>query len=73
MRRRQRRYLVLMGICLTLFVGAWGVVRFYSTTAAVAMSVVAMCIPPFAVIVGNARDTDDPTDEGDTHRSDRPT
>jgi len=27
-----------------------------------------MCIPPFAAIVGNARDTDDPDDTGDTWR-----
>lgn len=68
MRRRKIRYLVMMGVCLTLFVAAWAVVRFYSVTAAVVMSAVAMCIPPFAAIVGNARDTDDPTDTGDTWR-----
>ena len=44
----------MMGICLTLFVSAWAVVRFYSVTAAVIMSAVAMCIPPFAAIIGNA-------------------
>ena len=68
MRRRKTRYLIMMGVCLALFVGAWAIVRFYSVTAAVVMSAVAMCIPPFAVIVGNARDTDDPTDTGDTWR-----
>ena len=50
---RKRAYLILMGTCLTLFVLAWSVVRFYSTTAAVAMSVVAAVIPPIAVIVAN--------------------
>lgn len=66
MRRRKIRYLIMMGVCLTLFVGAWAVVRLYSVAAAVAMSAVAMCIPPFAAIVGNARDPDDPDDTGDT-------
>ena len=70
MRRRKIRYLIMMGICLTLFVGAWAVVRFYSVTAAVVMSAVAMCIPPFAAIIGNARDIDDPNDTGDTWKSD---
>jgi hypothetical protein len=51
---RKRRYLLLMGLCLTLFVLAWAWVRFYSTTAAVVMTIVAMTIPPLAVIVANA-------------------
>ncbi len=50
---RKRAYLILMGTCLTLFVLAWSVVRFYSTEAAVAMSAVAAVIPPIAVIVAN--------------------
>jgi hypothetical protein len=50
---RKRAYLILMGTCLTLFVLAWGVVRFYSTAAAVAMSAVAAVIPPIAVLVAN--------------------
>ena len=70
MKRRKLRYLAMMAVCLTLFVGAWAVVRFYSVTAAVVMSAVAMCIPPFAAIVGNARDPDDPDDTGDTWRKD---
>jgi len=49
----KRAYLILMGTCLTLFVLAWSVVRFYSTAAAVAMSAVAAVIPPIAVIVAN--------------------
>lgn len=53
-RRRRRAYLVLMGTCLALFVLAWGVVRFVSTPAAVAMSVVAALIPPVAAVVANA-------------------
>jgi hypothetical protein len=33
---------------------AWTIVQFFSTTAAVAMSVVAMVMPPIAAIVANA-------------------
>lgn len=50
---RKRLYFMLMGTCLALIVLAWFVVRFYSTPAAVAMSVVAMVIPPVAAMVGN--------------------
>ncbi len=42
-----------MAVCLTLFVLAWAVVRRFSPAAAVAMSVVAMVIPPFAAVVAN--------------------
>ncbi len=44
-----------MGLCLLLIVLAWNVVRFWSTTAAVVMSLVAAVIPPVAVIVANWR------------------
>jgi len=50
---RQRRYFALMGTCIGLIVLAWFVVRFFSTGAAIAMSVVAMFIPPVAAIVAN--------------------
>lgn len=53
LRRRKRWYFALMGTCLLLIVLAWNVVRLWSTTAAVAMSVVAAVIPPIAVIVAN--------------------
>jgi hypothetical protein len=53
---RDRAYFILMGVCLALFIAAWGVVRLYSTTAAVVMSFVALAIPPIAVIVANAGD-----------------
>lgn len=53
MRRRQRRYFVLMGVCLTLILLAWNVVRFWSTAAAVAMSAVAAVIPPIAAVLAN--------------------
>jgi hypothetical protein len=51
--RRRRAYFWLMGTCLVLIVLAWNVVRLWSVTAAVIMSVVAAVIPPVAVIVGN--------------------
>jgi uncharacterized membrane protein YfcA len=52
-RTRMRRYLTIMITCLTLIVLAWFVVRLYSTTLAVAMSMVALVLPPIAVIVAN--------------------
>ncbi len=54
-RRRERRYLLMMGVCMALIVLAWFVVRLYSTAAAVAMSAVALGIPPVAAIVANRR------------------
>ncbi len=50
---RRRAYFALMGGCVLLIVLAWNVVRFWSTTAAVVMSVVAAVLPPVAAIVGN--------------------
>lgn len=52
-RRRRRWYFALMAVCLVLILLAWNVVRFWSTGAAVAMSVVAAVIPPVAAIVAN--------------------
>jgi Mg/Co/Ni transporter MgtE len=51
---RERAYLVLMGVCLLLIVLAWTLIWRYSTVAAVAMSAVALVIPPVAAIIGNA-------------------
>ena len=53
---RNRLYFALMGLCLGLFVLSWAVVRLYSVTAAVVMSVAALAIPPIAVIIANAGD-----------------
>jgi hypothetical protein len=53
LRRRQRWYLALMGVCLLLILLAWNLVRLWSTTAAVAMSVVAAVLPPVAVVIAN--------------------
>jgi hypothetical protein len=56
MQVRDRLYFALMALCLALFVLSWAVVRLYSVTAAVVMSVVAVAIPPIAVIIANAGD-----------------
>lgn len=56
MSRRSRSYFLLMGTSVTLVILAWWLVRLYSVTAAIIMSVVAMVIPPIAVIVANAGD-----------------
>ncbi|MEV4677952.1 MULTISPECIES: DUF3099 domain-containing protein [Actinomadura] len=53
MRRRKIAYGIMMGTCLLLFVLAWAVVRHWSHAAAIAMSVAALIIPPFAAIVAN--------------------
>jgi hypothetical protein len=43
-----------MGTCLVLFVLSWAVIRLFSTTAAVVVSIIALAIPPLAAIVANA-------------------
>jgi hypothetical protein len=53
LRRRKRWYFALLGTCLALIVLAWNVVRLWSTTAAVAMSVVAAVLPPAAVLLAD--------------------
>jgi hypothetical protein len=53
-RTRARRYLLIMGTCITLLVLAWGVVRLWSVPIAVGMSLVAMVLPPIAALVANA-------------------
>ncbi|MFJ6184998.1 DUF3099 domain-containing protein [Streptomyces sp. NPDC092295] len=57
--RRRRRYFLLMGGCLVLFVSAWTFVRDWSVPAAVGLCLVAMLIPPMAAIVGNTKDRTD--------------
>ena len=52
-RRDKRVYLVLMTVCIGLFVLSWAVLDRYSMTAAIVVSVVALVIPPFAVIIAN--------------------
>lgn len=53
---RNRLYFALMGCCVAALIVAWTVVRLYSITAAVVISVVAMAVPPIAVIIVNAGD-----------------
>ena len=53
-RRDKRLYLALMAVCIGLFVLSWAVLDRYSMTAAIIVSVVALVIPPFAVIIANA-------------------
>ena len=43
-----------MTICIGLFVISWAVLDRYSMIAAIVVSVVALIIPPFAVIIANA-------------------
>jgi hypothetical protein len=57
----KKAYFWLMGTCVVLILLAWNLVRLWSTTAAVVMSIVAAVIPPVAVIIGNLgalRDSD---------------
>jgi hypothetical protein len=56
----RRVYFALMASCLGLITLAWLVVRLFSVTAAIVMSVIAMVIPPFAAVVGNSGPPDDP-------------
>ena len=72
-RTRHRRYLVMMGVCITLLILAWGWVRLYSVAAAVAMSAAAALIPPFAAILSNVdspilHDEEEQDQEGDQWR-----
>ena len=52
--RRKRVYLIMMGGCVLLIVLAWTLIWRFSVTAAVAMSAVALVVPPLAAIVANA-------------------
>jgi hypothetical protein len=49
----------MMGVCLVLFVLAGTVVYRFSFAVAAGMTIVAMAIPPFAVIVANRREKGD--------------
>jgi uncharacterized membrane protein YqjE len=57
--RRRHAYFALMGTCVLFILLAWNVVRLVSVPAAIAMSVVAMVIPPVAAIVANRKGPDD--------------
>lgn len=51
---RKRAYFAMMGTCVALIVLAWTLVWRFSVPAAVAMSAVALVIPPVAAVVANA-------------------
>ena len=54
--RRSRAYFVLMGGCIVAVALAWTVVRLFSVTAAIVISVAAGLVPPVAAMVANAGD-----------------
>ena len=58
-RRDRRLYFALMTVCIGLFVLSWAVIDRYSVTAAVIVTIVALVIPPFAVIIANATSATD--------------
>jgi hypothetical protein len=53
---RNRTYFFLMGGCIVAVILAWTVVRLFSVTAAIAISVAVGLVPPIAAIVANAGD-----------------
>ncbi|MDX6740480.1 DUF3099 domain-containing protein [Actinocorallia sp. A-T 12471] len=65
MEARKRRYLILMGACVALFVLAW-IVALFSGPLAVVLALIACVFPPVAVLVANnAEEDDDRTDWDD--------
>jgi Protein of unknown function (DUF3099) len=56
MEKRDRAYFILMGGCIAAVILAWTVVRIFSVTAAIVISVAVGLIPPIAAIVANAGD-----------------
>ncbi|HEY5358911.1 MAG TPA: DUF3099 domain-containing protein [Streptosporangiaceae bacterium] len=53
---RNRVYFILMGGCVAAVILAWTVVRIFSVTAAVVISVAVGIVPPVAAIIANAGD-----------------
>jgi hypothetical protein len=53
---RDKAYFVLMGGCIVAVILAWTVIRLFSVTAAIVISVVVALVPPIAAIVANAGD-----------------
>jgi hypothetical protein len=53
---RNRAYFALMGGCVLAVTLAWTVVRLFSVTAAIVISVAVGLVPPVAAIVANAGD-----------------
>ncbi|MFL6056283.1 MAG: DUF3099 domain-containing protein [Actinoallomurus sp.] len=58
LRSRRRTYLIMMGVCAVLFLLSWTVIVRFSGIAATVVSIIALAIPPFAVIVANRGDGD---------------
>ena len=58
LRTRRRTYLIMMATCAILFLLSWTVIVRFSGTAAAIVSVIALAIPPLAVIVANRGDGD---------------
>jgi len=48
-----------MSLCIGMFVLSWAVLDRFSTLAAIIVSVVALAIPPFAVIIANVASATD--------------
>ncbi|HEX3491506.1 MAG TPA: DUF3099 domain-containing protein [Streptosporangiaceae bacterium] len=53
---RNRIYFWLMGGCIAAVILAWTVVRIFSVTAAIVISVIVGLVPPIAAIIANAGD-----------------
>jgi hypothetical protein len=53
---RRKLYFLLMGGCIGLVILAWTVLRLFSVTAAIVVSLVVMIVPPIAAMVANAGD-----------------
>jgi len=53
---RNRLYFALMGGCIVAVILSWTVIRLFSVTAAIVISVVVLLIPHIAAIVANAGD-----------------
>ena len=53
---RNRAYFLLMGGCIAAVILSWTVIRLFSVTAAIIVSLAVLIIPPIAAIVANAGD-----------------
>jgi hypothetical protein len=53
---RNRLYFILMGGCIAVVILSWTVVRLFSVTAAIILSVAVLVVPPVAAIIANAGD-----------------
>jgi hypothetical protein len=53
---RNRLYFALMGGVIAAVILSWTVIRLFSVTAAIVVSVAVMIVPPVAAMVANAGD-----------------